>query len=288
MKSKKKPSQTALKVGLNIIALSHVEEMKNVLPEGIVKITSELLIKSKATSLRRLEKHLSPKIVKTYKKFDWLLPGQFEVFGYRKAFFEKNVLDAIENGVLQVLVLGAGYDTLCYRLSSKFPNVTFFEIDHPATALRKIDGINTLGKMNNHHLIPEDLSKKTLSEVLGKNEFWNSTLKTIITAEGLLQYLPPKAVKELFKQCSSNSGDESRVVFTYVCKGPNGKPNAGPNSRLILWLLKMGGEPWLWATNLAELNELLITNGWQYSPKLTGDKTKRGIEYFACAEKIQA
>ena len=285
MKKKEKPSQTALKVALNIIALSHVDKMKNILPEGIVTTTSELLINSEAISLRRLKKYLSPKILKFYKKFDWMLPGQFEVFGYRKAFFEKNVLDAIQNGVSQVLVLGAGYDTLCYRLSAKYPNIMFFEIDHPVTALRKIDGIIKMGKLNNHHIIPEDLSKKTLSEVLAKNGFWNSKARSIITAEGLLQYLPLKSVKDLFKQCSSNSGKESRVAFTYVGKDPNGKTHAGPNSRLMLWLLKMGGEPWLWATNLTELNELLIEQGWQYSPELTGNKIKRGIEYFACAIK---
>ena len=67
MKMKIKPSQTALKVGLNIIALSHVKKMKGVLPDGIVSATSELLKNSEATTLKRIEKHHSPKILKIYK-----------------------------------------------------------------------------------------------------------------------------------------------------------------------------------------------------------------------------
>ena len=283
MKMKIKPSQTALKVGLNIIALSHVKKMKGVLPDGIVSATSELLKNSEATTLKRIEKHHSPKILKIYKKFDWMLPGQFEVFGHRKAFFEKNVLDAIEHGASQVLVLGCGYDTLCYRLASKNPQVKFFEIDHPNTALSKLEGVKKMGKSHNHFIIPEDLSKKTLSEVLAANDSWNKMEKTIITAEGLLQYLPPISVRDLFEQCSKITGDESRLAFTYVGKGLDGRPYAGPKTGLMLWLLKVSGEPWLWATNLNELKEILLSNGWQYSEKLTGENIKRGIEYFASA-----
>lgn len=42
MKKKVKPSQTALKVVLNIIALDNVEEMRSVLPEGIIDKTLHL------------------------------------------------------------------------------------------------------------------------------------------------------------------------------------------------------------------------------------------------------
>lgn len=283
MKKKVKPSQTALKVGLNIIALSHVKEMKGVLPDGIVSATSDLLKSSGATNLKRIEKHHSPKIVKLYKKFDWMLPGQFEVFGYRKSFFEKNVIDAIENGATQVLVLGCGYDTLCYRLASKYSKVKFFEIDHPNTAMIKLEGVKKMGKSNNHYIIAEDLSKKSLSDVLGADEFWDNAAKTIITAEGLLQYLPPNSVVELFKRCSKITGNDSKIAFTYVGKGADGRPYAGPKTGLMLWLLKVSGEPWLWATSLIELSDLLLANGWKYSNE---EVNKNGIEFFACATKI--
>lgn len=65
--------------------------------------------------------------------------------------------------------------------------------------------------------------------------------KTIITAEGLLQYLPPISVQDLFEQCSKFTGDESRIAFTYVGKGLDGRPYAGPKTGFMLWLLKISG-----------------------------------------------
>ena len=271
MKKKVKPSQTALKVALNIIALENVEKMKEVLPEGIVDKTVQLLINSNATNLRRIEKHQSPKIVNLYKKFDWLLPGQFEAMGYRKAAFETAVRDAIKNGALQVLVLGSG--------------VKFFEIDHPDTAIYKTEGVDKLGKANNHFILHEDLSKKQLRDVLDKYEYWEKNAKSIITAEGLLQYLPPSSVSELFEQCKIISGNGSKIAFTYVGQAANGKPDAGPKSKLMLWILKTFGEAWLWSTKENDLRKLLFSNDWKM---LNGENQnkKLGVEYFTMAEQI--
>ncbi|MCI5137389.1 MAG: hypothetical protein D3922_03000, partial [Candidatus Electrothrix sp. AR1] len=86
-------------------------------------------------------------------------PGQFEAFAYRKAFCEHQVRDSTSRGAIQVLVLGAGYDTLCYRLAPEFPSVRFFEIDHPATSSLKQKGIKKLGASENLHLIAEGWAK---------------------------------------------------------------------------------------------------------------------------------
>ena len=286
MNNKKvKPSQTALKVALNIIALGNVPEMENILPGGIVSTTSELLRNSGATSAKRINKHHSPKIVSLYKKFDWLLPGQFKAFGFRKAFCEHNVKEAIKDGATQVLILGAGYDTIGFRLSQEFPQTKFFEIDQPATAELKIKGIDKMGPPGNLHFIPEDLSEKKLVNVLESRPLWNHETKSIIIAEGLLQYLSPNSVIELFEQCNLSTGPESRIVFTYIKKGADGKPYAGPRTNLLLWLLKITREPWLWATDLIELKQLLVDTGWRYSAELFRNIKSSGVEYFGGAIK---
>ena len=282
---KNKPSQTALKVALNIIALSHVDSMKKVLPDGIVQATTDLLKAAEATPQRRIEKHQSPKIVSLYKKFDWLLPGQFENFGYRKAFFENSVRNSIKDGIEQVLILGAGYDTIGYRLSKEFPKVKFFEIEEPVTATVKIKGLKKLGVAANLFVLPEDLGKKKLSEVFEANSNWEKKKRTIITAEGLLQYLDPGSVSDLFRECYKNSGEDSRIAFTYIGSRADGRPDAGPRSGLMLWLFKVSGEPWLWSTTDEDLKKLLNETGWEYSSELTGPEKKRGIEFFASAVK---
>ncbi|NQT00594.1 MAG: class I SAM-dependent methyltransferase, partial [Planctomycetes bacterium] len=200
---KDKPSKTAYKVALNIVTLGAKPGMDNVLPPGIVDATEKLLLASGAASATLVRWSGSRRMVSVYEAFDWMMPGQFEAFGHRKAFCERQVRDGIGAGATQVLVLGAGYDTMGCRLAPEFAGVNFFEIDHPATARLKARGIETMGQRDNLHLIPEDLGKRKLVDVLKANESWDQAAQTIIAAEGLLMYLPPEAVRDLFGQCAT-------------------------------------------------------------------------------------
>jgi len=134
---KDKPSKTARKVALNIVTLGAKSETDKVLPAGIVDTTAELLVASGAVSETGVRWSRSPRMVSVYEAFDWMMPGQFEAFAYRKAFCEEQVRDGIATDATQILVLGAGYDTLAWRLAAEFADVNFFEIDHPATAKLK-------------------------------------------------------------------------------------------------------------------------------------------------------
>ena len=217
-----KPSKTARKVALNVVTLGSRHGMEKVLPSGIVDATAELLEASGAVSRWAVSFSRSRIAVGLYLAFDWIMPGQFEAFAYRKAFFEQQVRKGIEAGASQILVLGAGYDTLCWRLAPEFTDVSFFEIDHPATGRLKEKRIEAMGKRDNLHLIAEDLGQRQLGDVL-KAE-WDPTAPTVIAAEGLLMYLPPEAVRTLFDQCAAVTGAGSRIAFTYVGTTAKGFP----------------------------------------------------------------
>jgi len=279
-----KPSKTAYKVALNILTLGTMPDLAGVLPPGIVDATEQLLIASKAVSTKTVRWSLSPQKVRVYRAFDWMMPGQFEAFAHRKAFCDRQVRESIDAGATQILVLGAGYDTLGWRMAPEFPHVNFFEIDRPATATLKVKGIEEMGLRENLHLIAEDLGQKRLVDVLANDKNWNQTAQTTIIAEGLLQYLTPEAVKDLFAQCASITG-ESRMAFTYTPMGEDGRPDAGPWTGLLLWLLKIGGEPWLWSIRPDELGLFLEAVGWTNVPDLAGVTGKHGIEFYAVAKK---
>ena len=280
---KDKPSRTAYKVALNIVTLGAVPGMKEVLPPGIVDASAKLLVASGAVGETGVRWSRSPKMVSVYKAFNWMMPGQFEAFAYRKAFCERQVRDGIDAGATQVLALGAGYDTLGWRLSPEFPNVSFFEINHPATASLKAKGIEAMGLRANLHLIPEDLGKRKLVDVLKADEAWDLSTQTVIIAEGLLMYLAPESVRDLLIQCAKVTGGESRIVFTYVGTGEDGRPDAGPWTGLVLWLLKIIGEQWLWSTRPEELGRFLEGTGWTNALALAGETRKHGVEFYAVA-----
>jgi methyltransferase (TIGR00027 family) len=224
-------------------------------------------------------------MVSVYEAFDWMLPGQFEAFAHRKAFCERQVRDGIGAGATQILVLGAGYDTMGWRLAPDFSEVNFYEIDHPATARLKAKGIDALGPRDNLFLIAEDLGKQKLSDVLKANGSWDQSARTVIVAEGLLMYLPPKAVLDLFGQCAVSTGVGSRIAFSYIPTGADGRPDAGRWTGLMLWLQKIAGEPWTWSIQPEALGLFLKKSGWTNAPEKAGTTRKHGVEFYAVATK---
>ncbi len=279
------PSKTARKVALNIVTLGAKRGMEKVLPPGIVDATAKLLVESGAVGRRAVDFSRSRMAVGIYLAFDWMMPGQFEAFAHRKAFCERQVREGIEAGASQVLVLGAGYDTLSWRLAPEFASVSFFEIDHPATARLKTIGIEAMGQLSNLHLIAEDLGKQQLVDVLHADAAWDSTSPTVIVAEGLLMYLPAEAVGKLFKQCAAVTGAGSRIAFTYVSTRPDGRPDAGPWTWLVLWILKTSGEPWLWSIQPEELGSFLKERNWMIAPDQRESSDRCGVELFGIAVK---
>jgi methyltransferase (TIGR00027 family) len=282
---KDKPSTTAYKVALNVVTLGAKPGMDRVLPPGIVEATEKLLVASGAARERIVRWSRSRRMVSVYEAFDWMLPGQFEAFAHRKAFCERQVRDGIAAGATQILVLGAGYDTMGWRLAPEFPGVNFFENDHPATARLKARGIEAMGRRANLYLIQEDLGKRKLVDVLEANEPWDQSARTVIVAEGLVMYLPREAVRDLFCQCAVIAGAGSQIAFTYIPTGVDGRPDAGRWTGLILWLMKIGGEPWIWSIRPEELGLFLEETGWTNIPEPAGTTGKHGVEFYGVATK---
>jgi methyltransferase (TIGR00027 family) len=280
---KQTPSKTARKVALNIVTLGSKRGMDEVLPAGIVDATASLLVESSAVGPTAVRWSRSRKMVYVYQAFDWMMPGQFEAFAHRKSFCERQVRSGIAQGAGQVLILGAGYDTMGWRLAPEYPTVNFFEIDHPATARLKAKGVDAMGQRANLHLIAEDLGRRQLEDVLHADGTWDPTANTVIVAEGLLMYLAPSAVGTLFRQCAAITGGGSRIAFTHIGTRPDGRPDAGPWTGLVLWLLKVSGEPWLWSILPEELGSFLEKCGWTIDQSPLGSSDRCGVEFFGVA-----
>jgi len=280
-----KPSRTAYKVALNVITLGSKPGMDWILPAGIVESTDRILLASGAATERVIRWSHSPSILALYEWFDWLLPGQFEAYAHRKAFCEEQARLGITAGARQILVLGAGYDMLAWRLAPEFPEVAFFEIDHPATADLKAKGVAEIGQPDNLTLISADLGEHNLVDVLHSNPVWARSKQTVVIAEGLLMYLPPAAVRALLRRCGAVTGPHSRIAFTYIPTGEDGRPDAGPCTGFMLWSLKISGEPWLWSIRPEELAPFMKGLGWTIAPVDPQTTARHGVEYFAVAMK---
>jgi len=167
------------------------------------------------------------------------LPGISLHFALRKNLLRQHARRALAEGCRQVVVLGAGFDTLCAELLALDPALRCIEIDHPATQRIKRAAAGEGGV----HYLGVDLAQRPLTQVLATCDAFDGALPTLFVAEGLLMYVPPAAVATLFGQMAA--APDCRVAFTWLERQADGKPNFRRRSRLIDGWLALRGEPFL-------------------------------------------
>lgn len=111
----------------------------------------------------------------------------------RTRFAEDALAAAVERGVRQLVVLGAGLDTYAYR-SNLGDRLRIFEVDHPATQewkrQRLADAAITIP--DSLTFAPTDFERETLSDGLAAAGF-DSLQETFFTWLGVVPYLTQDA-----------------------------------------------------------------------------------------------
>lgn len=270
-------SQTALKVALALVTLSVKDDWAERLPAGLVDLTERLLVASGSPGYgpRLMRMSRRPWMIRVYEIQDLMMPGQFEGFGHRKIFVQEQVEAAIAAGAGQVLIVGAGFDTLCLRLAPLHPDVRFFEVDHPATSAAKANGIALEGQPANLHQIAADLGERRLPEVLTEDERWDSSGTSVLVAEGVFQYLTEDEVGGLLEDAAVCASPGSRFVFTHAIPG---------DRKLLKLLTGMVAEPWKSAVRSEDLPEVLEGTGWTRISEVDTDAA-HGVERYAVVER---
>jgi len=244
-------SSTAYTVLHGILHTIKNQKLSHLVDEETVTACTKIL-SSTSLGRKRLEELHNPVKSKLLPFLEWLLmPGVTLNYILRKKFIEEKVLEAIQNGTTQIINIGAGFDTLAWRLSLRFPSLTFIEIDHPATSQEKIKALHyTDSTSPNLHFVSADLSKVSLDDALQGCEGFDSKQKTLYISEGVLMYLDEKHVSELFDSLRNLTGKDS--IFIFSCMEPH-KSNKN-NIRMLLHLyLKLKNECYLWYKQDTEL-----------------------------------
>ena len=271
-------SQTALKVGLIMITLNEKAGWKTRLPRGLAELTERLILAADVFGYGSRMISLNKKrwVVRLSEYCETKIPGVFKGIGERKIFINEQVLAAIETGATQVLVVGAGFDTLCLRLAPQFPHVKFFEVDHPATSAAKAKGVTQEGQPENMFLISADIKETPLSKLMCRYEHWDSSIRSAVVAEGLFLYLERKDVLGVFREVAACTASGTRVAFSY---GIELEEHLFTNA-----ILHLIGEPWLSSCASADLPEY-IGPGWTVIGTRKAHP-KNALEGFAVAERL--
>jgi methyltransferase (TIGR00027 family) len=192
----------------------------------------------------------------------------------RTAFFDRATLAALDGGVRQIVIVGAGYDGRPVRFAT--PAVAWFEVDHPATQADKRDRLAAAGASTDHiAFVPIDLTTGDLAQSLAAAGF-DGNQPSLFVIEGLLGYLPRATTERVLADLRSFSTPDSRlaVAFPIAQRDQSGVRRLRHRARRLL--VSALGEPWLTRFSPEEIDEVFASTGWQVSVELDTPQRHEG------------
>ena len=207
-----------------------------------------------------------------------LAPGFHEHLISRTRFIDDLIEKSAKEGIEQYVILGAGYDSRANRLNLT-PSLKIFEVDQPEVSDIKLSKLpKDLPNLENITYVNVDFSYQSLSEQLLIAGF-DQTKSTIITLEGVSQYITKEAVSSTIRELSLITKDARSIFFlSYVdellnkdpaaCFG-KGYPNPSKKANLIQTLSAKVGEPWISFYKDEEIESILAENGYSMKENVT-------------------
>jgi methyltransferase (TIGR00027 family) len=197
-----------------------------------------------------------------------------DVLTYRTKAFDAALLDALQDGARQIVVLGAGFDSRAYRFKSQLGDVRFMEVDLGSTQAYKKQRLGDILEVmpSNVSFVPMDFTKDNLLEQL-RNAGYSEQQKSFFLWEGVSYYLPESAVKDTLHFVRDHAAPGSRIAFDYT--GANNPAINNPRSLYARW-----GEPFLFGFPNSSARDYVQREG------LGVLSDTPGLEYICIAEVL--
>ncbi|MEM6926267.1 MAG: class I SAM-dependent methyltransferase, partial [Myxococcota bacterium] len=129
----------------------------------------------------------------------------------------------------------AGFDTLSLRLAAEHDDVTFVEVDHPATQEAKARALEGETLASRIELLPVDFTEQTLRQRLPEARTLDLDRRTVAICEGVPPYLEVDEAHALFASLRDLFGSGTTVIFTFIAeRSPSGRQPHGPLLRVML------------------------------------------------------
>jgi len=165
----------------------------------------------------------------------------------RSRYSEDRLALAVQAGVRQCVIVGAGFDTFAYRQPSWTHDVRIFEVDHRASQEAKRDLLAKAGieVPPNLTYVELDIERLPLQETLVQSGV-DASRPVFFSCLGVLVYLTGEAVRSLFRMVAGFPAG-SELVLTYAGPERADDPTSYASRAHML------GEPWLSRFSAEEL-----------------------------------
>jgi methyltransferase (TIGR00027 family) len=144
-------------------------------------------------------------------------PGVMGFLTVRERHIDEYLKTRLADGVQQVVILGAGYDSRAYRFEEFKRSVKVFEVDHPATQQAKLKPLAKIFGAVPPHVtyVSIDFNTQTLEQRLRECGY-DERAKTLFIWQGVTQYLTPEGVDNTLAFVAQHSGPGSAIIFDYM------------------------------------------------------------------------
>ncbi len=134
----------------------------------------------------------------------------------RARYTEDKLIEAVQSGTNQYVVLGAGGDSFALRRPDLMEKIRVYEIDQPGTQEWKRECLEGRGHALPVSLefIPADLEHETVLAVLARSSF-RKNQRVFFSWLGTLMYLTPDAIFGTLRSFAKALAPGSEIAFDY-------------------------------------------------------------------------
>ena len=179
----------------------------------------------------------------------------------RTRFIDGELEAALADGIDQVVILGAGFDTRAFRIEGA-QRARVFEVDEPATLeVKRARMERVLGALPACvSLVPMDFERDELDDHLSAAGFRREA-RTMFICEGVTSYLTAAGVDVTFRSLSGwRHRGVGRLHVLSIARRWKGQSDL-PGARAAMTAVRRAGEPFQFGFDPAELPAYLADRG---------------------------
>ena len=207
--------------------------------------------------------------------WDRCYPGVGNAILVRGRYMDEHLTRALRDGIRQVVILGAGYDTRALRFPALQQNTTVFEVDHPATQTTKRRRMRSFD-LPHLRYVPLDFTTDRLDAALLAQGF-DPGDRALFVWEGVTYYLLSETIDHTLAAVRRCCAPGSRIVFDVfpdsVVQGISLLPGAWALQNGLAWI----GEALRFGIAPERIGRFMNERGFGHTAWIEADRWARSV-----------
>lgn len=209
--------------------------------------------------------------------YDKIAPGGAGFVIVRERYIDDYLIASLAEGLDQVVLLGAGFDTRAFRIPG-IEKTHVFDIDQPATQAVKLEKLKKAINPLPPHVtfLSVDFNTQSLEERLPAAGY-NERGKTLFIWQGVTYFLTGEGVDSTLRFINSHSGPGSALIFDYMYNEIL-RDTSRADVKNLRRAAQLTGEEYLFGIDRGQIDPFLTQRGFREVLSVTLEELKQ--RYF--------